>query len=812
MQMHIRIFFRRAAIILILLLALFSVKINAQEVVKVAYPMQEGFTQISENGEYSGYTYEYLMEIAQYTDWEYDFVQVDGDINNQLVTLMDMLKNGEIDIMGGMNYISQLADVYDYSASGYGTSYMELMALESNPNIDHSKKGLKIGVCSLSGENNEYLDKYSEVNALAYKQVLYDNSIEQVQALFDGKVDMILIKDVSERLEGTKVVANFNPTPFYFTCTKGNSDLLNKLNDAMMQIRISNPYFETDLYEKYFSKRSDKMYLSDDEKNYIENSPAIRVAIMDGNAPIQYVDKRTHEAEGITVSIMDYISDVTGLSFDIQTVASYKEMEEVCKSGSVDIIAGVNTNSDLIKNYSYKQSVPYLNIPLVMVIRRDKDTPEMRGKKLAMSQGFNFNVEYVGDVVRFENTEACLDAVRTGKADYTYTNSYSYQYYVQKEQEAKFVVYPSSDAWSQSICFAVSGVADKKLRNIINKAITSISDDDFRATFLYSKAYPARETTMTEFLWNNKWQVLTVFIILILLILLYKFYIDLRSNKRYEEISELSDEYIYEYDIKKDKLKLPKKSAAFLGIRKTVDKFSVQFSPKAHLENDTNQALFNSIMYSKDGRVDIVNRMRDGSQKWLRVVSKVEQNRHGKIVRAIGRISDVDEEMKIQADLEYRAQRDSRTGLYNVASSGIMIMEYLKNLNDDTGSFIIIDIDFFKNVNDEYGHLMGDRVLEALAKMLREEFSEKDILGRIGGDEFIVLYKEAKDIKDVEEKCKNIKHRANNMSFDNGPDKLTLSIGAVKDIRGKDWNTVYNQADVALYDVKRSGRNNYKIV
>lgn len=72
--------------------------------IRVGYPIQLGMTEVDEQGNYSGYTYEYLEEIAQYTGWDYEFVQVEGDLNESLVTLMDMLEKGDIDLMGGMLY------------------------------------------------------------------------------------------------------------------------------------------------------------------------------------------------------------------------------------------------------------------------------------------------------------------------------------------------------------------------------------------------------------------------------------------------------------------------------------------------------------------------------------------------------------------------------------------------------------------------------------------------------------------------------------------------------------------------------------
>lgn len=89
-------------------------------VVRVAYPVQAGLTDFDEFGNYSGYTYEYLEEIAQYTGWDYEFVQVPGTMDDSLSALMGMLQEGEIDLMGAMLYTEQMGEMFDYASHNYG--------------------------------------------------------------------------------------------------------------------------------------------------------------------------------------------------------------------------------------------------------------------------------------------------------------------------------------------------------------------------------------------------------------------------------------------------------------------------------------------------------------------------------------------------------------------------------------------------------------------------------------------------------------------------------------------------------------------
>lgn len=129
-------------LLLVLLLqlwgGLFPVMASPEEsrTIRVAYPIQKNITDVDENGKYFGYTYEYLEEIAQYTGWNYEFVQIPGSVDEQLSTLMKMVQGGEVDLMGAMLYSEDLGKQFDYSGYSYGTSETVLQVLnEGGHNI-----------------------------------------------------------------------------------------------------------------------------------------------------------------------------------------------------------------------------------------------------------------------------------------------------------------------------------------------------------------------------------------------------------------------------------------------------------------------------------------------------------------------------------------------------------------------------------------------------------------------------------------------------------------------------------------------------
>lgn len=101
-------------------------------------------------------------------------------------------------------------------------------------------------------------------------------------------------------------------------------------------------------------------------------------------------------------------------------------------------------------------------------------------------------------------------------------------------------------------------------------------------------------------------------------------------------------------------------------------------------------------------------------------------------------------------------QHDALTGVYNRENTQKMIDAILREkAPEGFHGFLILDMDHFKEVNDVYGHVMGDNVLRMLGGFLKEQFREQDVIGRIGGDEFVILLCNIGSRENMESRIKN---------------------------------------------------------
>lgn len=163
--------------------------------------------------------------------------------------------------------------------------------------------------------------------------------------------------------------------------------------------------------------------------------------------------------------------------------------------------------------------------------------------------------------------------------------------------------------------------------------------------------------------------------------------------------------------------------------------------------------------------------------------------------------------MLMNNNLVNKSIKDGLTNLYNHQYMNEILESELRDIAETRGNLclMMIDIDHFKRVNDKFGHLVGDKVLAAVAKLIVTNTRDCDYIGRYGGEEFIAILPEV-DIEEAAVIAENI--RRSIVDYDYGLEelKVTISIGVTK-YSGETANALINKADILLYQAKSNGRN-----
>ena len=156
---------------------------------------------------------------------------------------------------------------------------------------------------------------------------------------------------------------------------------------------------------------------------------------------------------------------------------------------------------------------------------------------------------------------------------------------------------------------------------------------------------------------------------------------------------------------------------------------------------------------------------------------------------------------------------DELTGLKNKAALTRKINEFFADDNNNKGLLFVLDIDYFKSINDKYGHDVGDVVLQELGKYLKEKFPNDEIVGRFGGDEFIIFLRNVDDLNQADRIAKEITSETPELiKLPTDEVKFGISVGvAIYKGKEKNYSEIFKKADIALYKTKADRKIHYNI-
>jgi diguanylate cyclase (GGDEF)-like protein len=170
-------------------------------------------------------------------------------------------------------------------------------------------------------------------------------------------------------------------------------------------------------------------------------------------------------------------------------------------------------------------------------------------------------------------------------------------------------------------------------------------------------------------------------------------------------------------------------------------------------------------------------------------------------------LRDVDTQKREELTLKDQLRMDTLTGVLNrsaflEAANAVLQRPPLSGLH----ALVMVDVDHFKQINDRFGHGYGDRVLARICDLLRNALRADDLVGRIGGDEFVLLLKNVTSADALQAKIDSLCEQLNQRISDTVC--VSCSFGAaVCPQDGADFDALYNKADTALYAAKEAGRN-----
>ncbi|NYT74109.1 diguanylate cyclase [Halomonas sp. QX-2] len=201
----------------------------------------------------------------------------------------------------------------------------------------------------------------------------------------------------------------------------------------------------------------------------------------------------------------------------------------------------------------------------------------------------------------------------------------------------------------------------------------------------------------------------------------------------------------------------------------------------------------------------------DGAEQWFQAVARPIRDPFGKLVWH-GMLTNIDDQKQLENTLAYLSVTDELTGLFNRRYLTRALGDSMKLYRryKTPFSLISLDIDHFKRINDSYGHLVGDRVLSKIGKLMKNRLRVTDIVGRMGGEEFLVILPNTSEEEAIQiaDNFRQVVNQTEFLNEDYIPFVVAVSGGVLEmtdDVTSVE--DLLKRSDRLLYEAKESGRN-----
>ena len=507
--------------LLLLLSAVLPVKAAAEtasaKVVRVG-SFEDTFNYVNEKGARKGYGYELLETLSGYTGWQFEYVTCDWS------DCFEKLKNGEIDIIGGISYTEDRTQEMLFSDEPMGVEKYYLYADLSRADISASDfktlNGKKIGVL-MGTEPEVMLAEWEEKYGLKTEHVNISNNEDVKQKLANHEIDCFVSLEESFWAErGISTITRVGESGIYYAINKNRPDLKEELDDAMRALDEAVPFYTADLYKRYFSMDYTPI-LTGEEKAWLKEHGAIKMGFLTSDSGVSTFDPATGEFTGVITDYIQFAADCLGnqeLEFQLVGYDSKEAELDALKSGEIDMIFHFDQSPNLAEEYHFACTNTTWTSNL-MAVTNKQHFNENNVNRIAVPQNKLSLKKYLAfyypqwEIVDCDTQEDAAKLVKDGQADCFVTwisseNKYSKKY--------SFYSVPLVNPVRS--CFAVNS-GNRSLLSILNKTIKAMPVNMLAGALAMYKS-SARKVTLSDFIKDNFFKVMLISSIAVAVVLL----------------------------------------------------------------------------------------------------------------------------------------------------------------------------------------------------------------------------------------------------------------------------------------------------
>ena len=507
--------------LLLLLSAVLPVKAAAEtasaKVVRVG-SFEDTFNYVNEKGARKGYGYELLETLSGYTGWQFEYVTCDWS------DCFEKLKNGEIDIIGGISYTEDRTQEMLFSDEPMGVEKYYLYADLSRADISASDfktlNGQKIGVL-MGTEPEVMLTEWEEKYVLETEHVNISNNEDVKQKLANHEIDCFVSLEESFWAErGISTITRVGESGIYYAINKNRPDIKEELDDAMRALNEAAPFYTADLYKRYFSMDYTPI-LTGEEKAWLRKHGAIRMGFLASDSGVSTFDPATGEFTGVITDYIQFAADCLGnqeLEFQLVGYDSKEAELDALKSGEIDMIFHCDQNPNLAEEYHFACTNTTWTSNL-MAVTNKQHFNENNVNRIAVPQNKLSLKKYLAfyypqwEIVDCDTQEDAARLVKDGQADCFVTGISS-----ENKYSKKYSFYSVPLVNPVRSCFAVNS-GNRSLLSILNKTIKAMPVNMLAGALAMYKS-SARKVTLSDFIKDNFFKVMLISSIAVAVVLL----------------------------------------------------------------------------------------------------------------------------------------------------------------------------------------------------------------------------------------------------------------------------------------------------
>ena len=386
--------------------------------VRVGYFPYANFQEGGYGEHKQGAGYEYLQKISYITGWKYEYVY------GSFKECLDMLADGEIDLLGSVSYTPERAESIDYSTYAEGTERYWIYTREEHADLaDGDLKqmnGCRIGATDGSYQK-ELLEKWLDSNQIQAEVVICKGYDEMIEKLDADELDALVVPALSVNSDFI-AIANIGAGDCYFGVSKSRPDLLKELNSALEEINNTETDYSSKLYARYEGKAVINYALNKEEKQWLDaHENTICVGYLKDNLP--FCGEENGKLTGILGTVLDTVQEKYKITIKVVPCSTGEQMNEALQSGEIDIAGPIIQDLYTQEQFQVILTDEIFDITPVVIYKGNEYRSSL--STIAATDTSLYSELMVSflfpdaEIKQYDTQEECLKAVANGKAGAT---------------------------------------------------------------------------------------------------------------------------------------------------------------------------------------------------------------------------------------------------------------------------------------------------------------------------------------------------------------------------------------------------------